>query len=344
VSVSGKQWFCNGQQIREITRRPTRAELYKTFSVYYIGGVGFSILKGDARQPPDHDVWHPLQFAFYNDEDYSSFVTNAGQSHTLRLQPQDRRWAHLILPTTNHTHVQASSPDYGGIIGELPIFLALMAFTTSREYLPAVLPHTFINGTWEPTHQWRMESRSNPLRARLILTLLRRTPPRRCGQGVHLPSKLPSEPATWLDRILRQRPLRLRDGRLRQILLLGSTRRRRYSLSRQAAGRFPLPSITFPESTVQYIAHYPANTLLRFPPHRLAACSRLFHDLFAQTLGRRTRLYERLPCGLRHYISSFIRYDSSLSAGGICVHTSLISRPFPYPDCNLRLRFAVKAE
>jgi hypothetical protein len=161
LGVSGKQWFCNRERIYEVTQRPPGALHYKTFSTYYIGGVGFSVLRGDARWPQNGDTWHPLQFAYYDDKTYSSFLTNAGQSQTLRLQPQDRRWADLILPNTNHTSTPATRQDWGGVVGELPIFLALLAFSTSREYLPNVLPRTFIKGVWSPTHDWQMDRKLN---------------------------------------------------------------------------------------------------------------------------------------------------------------------------------------
>ncbi|KAJ4377567.1 hypothetical protein N0V83_000392 [Neocucurbitaria cava] len=157
--VTGKQWFCNTQRIFEIPQRPANAQPYKTFSVYYVGGVGFYVLKGDARSPPDDDVFHKLQFNYYNNHDFSSYLTDAGQYHTLRLQPQDQRWAHMLLPNIYHSDQTAPSQQYGGIIGELPIFLALMAFTTSRNYLPSVLPHTFTGGAWVQSHQWQMQSR-----------------------------------------------------------------------------------------------------------------------------------------------------------------------------------------
>jgi hypothetical protein len=157
VGVSGRQWFFDSQQIYEVTQRPTGAQLYKRFSVYYIGGAGFSILRGDARHPPNGETWHPLQFTYNDDGTYSSFLTNVGHEHTLRLQPQDPQWAHLMLPTHNHTHDIAPHRGLGGLIGELPIFLALLAFTTSREYLPSVLPHTMSNGVWAPTHAWQTD-------------------------------------------------------------------------------------------------------------------------------------------------------------------------------------------
>jgi hypothetical protein len=102
------------------------------------------------------ESWHPLQFTYNDDGTYSSFLTNAGQGQTLCLQPRDSQWAHLILPTNNHTEEIAPDNSRGGVIGELPIFLALLASTTSRNYLPSVLPHTFSKEGWAPSHAWQM--------------------------------------------------------------------------------------------------------------------------------------------------------------------------------------------
>lgn len=157
--VSGRQWFFN-RQIIEVPQRPPNALLYKTYSVYYVGGAGFYILRGDARNPPNDDVFHKLQFGrLHNDnnDDFSSYLTNAGQYCTLRVQPRDPRWARMLLPTIYHSHQPTSSADYGGLIGELPIFLALMAFTTSRELVSSVLPHMFIGGSWVQEHPWQMQ-------------------------------------------------------------------------------------------------------------------------------------------------------------------------------------------
>jgi hypothetical protein len=170
VGVSGKQWFCDTIRIYE-TPIPRDAQFYKTFSVYYVGGVGFWVLNGDARRPPNDDDWHPLQFAFPN-TDYAAYLTNAGQSQALHMQPQDGRWAHMLLPTTNHTHNPAPTAEWGGLIGELPILLALVAFSTSREYLPSVLPYTFSNGSWVTSHDWQMPSELSPCAAQCLTNLL----------------------------------------------------------------------------------------------------------------------------------------------------------------------------
>jgi hypothetical protein len=159
VGTSGRYWLCNGQQIEEIGECPAGSQLYKTYSVYYVGGVGFWILQGDARNPPPCNVFHKLQFDYYDSVGYTSYLTNVGQYSTLRLQPQDRRWADMLLPNIYHSSTPTTSQQYGGVVGELPIFLALMAFSTSRGELPGVLPYMFRSGAWVPTHQWLRDSK-----------------------------------------------------------------------------------------------------------------------------------------------------------------------------------------
>ncbi|KAG9193191.1 hypothetical protein G6011_03226 [Alternaria panax] len=153
VGASGKTWLCDGLQIRE-TSFPWTAQLYKTFSVYYASGAGFWVLEGDARNPPNDDVFHKLQFNYHLYPPESSYLTCSGQHNMLRVQPQ-RGWANMLLPDIYHTNAAPSSAQYGGLVGELPIFLALMAFTTSREYLPFVLPHLFTAGNWVTSHTWQ---------------------------------------------------------------------------------------------------------------------------------------------------------------------------------------------
>jgi hypothetical protein len=157
VGASGRTWLCDGSQIYEVAL-PRNAQLYKTFSVYYASGAGFWVLNGDARNPPDADIFHRLQFNYHTQTPESSFLTNAGQNNILCVQPQDNRAARMLLPDIYHTNATASSPQHGGIVGELPIFLALMAFTTSREYLPSVLPYMFAGGNWITTHTWQFAS------------------------------------------------------------------------------------------------------------------------------------------------------------------------------------------
>jgi hypothetical protein len=121
--------------------------------MYYAEGSGFWVLKGDGRAPPSDDDWHKLRFDTY-DSRGSSYLTNAGQLSTLHVQPYSEHWAHLLLPDIYHSRTLATREQPGGLTGELPIFLGLMAFTTTQENLQGVLPYTFSGGRWI-THNWQ---------------------------------------------------------------------------------------------------------------------------------------------------------------------------------------------
>jgi hypothetical protein len=150
--------YCDGHQISWLAQLPPGASVYKQYSTYYAEGSGFWILRGDARAPPPDDDWHKLRFDTYDNRG-SSYLTSAGQLSTLHVQPRGENWAALLLPDIYHSRTPATQECPGGLTGELPIFLALVAFTTNRENLQSVLPHTFSGGRWG-THSWQAPRRS----------------------------------------------------------------------------------------------------------------------------------------------------------------------------------------
>ena len=75
---------------------------------------------------------------------------------TLRMQRSDQLWPRLLLPDIYHAHhIMADERylGYGGLKGDLPVLLALIAFSTSREQLRHVLPNIFIGGAWQTHNQ-----------------------------------------------------------------------------------------------------------------------------------------------------------------------------------------------
>jgi hypothetical protein len=152
--------YCDGQQISWLAQLPRGALVYKQFSTYYAEGSGFWILKGDARAPPPDDDWHKLRFDTY-DSRGTSYLTNSGQLSTLHVQPTraSQNWAALLLPDIYHSHIPATPNCPGGLTGELPIFLALVAFSTAVENLQGVLPYIFKDGRWN-SHNWQCPRRS----------------------------------------------------------------------------------------------------------------------------------------------------------------------------------------
>ncbi|KAF2269368.1 hypothetical protein CC78DRAFT_278167 [Lojkania enalia] len=149
--VSGKLWYCDRQRIYEVSSLPpTGCIPYKTFSAYYSGGIGIWCLRGDATTAIEWDNWHPLRFD-HDSSDYSSFLTNAGTENTLFYQRPDQVWPRILLPDIYHTTRAMGYGTYGGLKGELPIFLALQALSTSKDEFLRVLPYLFVDGEWR-TH------------------------------------------------------------------------------------------------------------------------------------------------------------------------------------------------
>lgn len=156
--VTGSWWYCDGQQIYTIgSSRPSGSHQFKTITMYYCAGLGFWILNENALTISNESwqTWHPLRFT-HADNDYSSHATGAGDMPTLRMQRSDQTWPRLLLPDIYHA--PQILPDnqyrgYGGLNGELPILLALVAFSTSRERLRDVLPMAFQQEAWQTHNQ-----------------------------------------------------------------------------------------------------------------------------------------------------------------------------------------------
>lgn len=157
--ASGHWWFCNGQQIYESpTGLPPGSQFYRNCSMYYGAGVGIWVMTRDATTltSEDWESWRLLTFD-HNAHDYSSYLTNAGQSSTLCVQRSDQRWPQLLLPDIYRTERRIEGAQYGGLTGELPIFLGLVALSTSRTYVAGAIRQSFQNGAWY-VHQYAQPS------------------------------------------------------------------------------------------------------------------------------------------------------------------------------------------
>lgn len=151
--VSGYVWYCNGQQIYQIPQLPQGALHYSTYSMYYSTGHGFWVLRGDATQAQDWESWHPLRFE-WDSQNYSSYLTNAGQQNSLRTQRASQLWPRMLLPDIYHTESMTGHQSYGGLRGELPILLGLIAHMTTRENLAEWIPRMFQGGAWMEYDQY----------------------------------------------------------------------------------------------------------------------------------------------------------------------------------------------
>ncbi|ORY19508.1 hypothetical protein BCR34DRAFT_471842 [Clohesyomyces aquaticus] len=150
--ISGMWWGCDGQTVSQ-THLPRRSMLYKACSMYFNGGEGFRVLDGDATRPSRDTAWHPLRFD-WDETNYSSYLTAAGQHSTLRTQRADQVWPRMLLPDIYHTQSFTSNSQYGGLKGDLPTFLGLLAFSVHPARLQDILPTLFRDGSW---HTYSLE-------------------------------------------------------------------------------------------------------------------------------------------------------------------------------------------
>jgi hypothetical protein len=146
--VSGEIWLCDFQGIQPLNLPlPSGANLYAVTSAYYCAGYGFWALMGDATQP-DEECWRPLTFD-HDYSDYSSYLSNAGSMQTLRCQRPDQLWPKMLLPGIYQVPPTPTNSAYGGMKGDLALFLALIAFSLSKEHLQQYLISMLIGGKWQ---------------------------------------------------------------------------------------------------------------------------------------------------------------------------------------------------
>jgi hypothetical protein len=147
--ASGQWWLCekdNKVQRLASPNPPVGSSLYKTFSTIYSDGHGFHVLRGDAINPPAGEAWQHLWFE-WNERTLSSALTNAGTARALRVQDPSAWWPHMLLPDIYHGPTYTAA-GYGGLTGELAIFLALVALSMKPERLLTELPRLTEKGEW----------------------------------------------------------------------------------------------------------------------------------------------------------------------------------------------------
>ena len=146
--VSYTWWYCNGQTIQHWgNSTPPNASHYSVFSTYFHDGHGFWVLRGEATNPPTEEAWHQLQF-LHDPTDHSSSLTNAGTHAALRCHKSNNLWHGMLLPDIYHGPVYDYA-GYGGLTGDLPIFLSLLALSMDASRLQQMLPLLMNNGTWQ---------------------------------------------------------------------------------------------------------------------------------------------------------------------------------------------------
>jgi hypothetical protein len=149
--ISGDWWLCGSHQISPVPDVSTGllegAGFYRAVSMYYAEGYGFWVGHGDATSS-SFGLWRGLTFE-HDEKDYSSFLTTAGTSSTLRCQRPDQQWPRMLLPDIYHTYPMATNHTYGGLKGDLSMFLALIAFSMHSSDLSNYICGMYLEGRWQ---------------------------------------------------------------------------------------------------------------------------------------------------------------------------------------------------
>lgn len=182
AGATGVLWLCDGWQIKRLVDNslPRSAKMYKTYSMYYCHGKGFQVLRDNAISPRREEIWLPLSFD-HDRTDYSSYLTNARFEPALHCYRTDQKWMKMLLPDVYHGSWPVPVP-YGGLKGELAIFLALIAFAIPVDRLQQDLPAMFHSGKWQQYEMGNGSMCAHSLCkvATVSLTIHYRVPQARC--------------------------------------------------------------------------------------------------------------------------------------------------------------------
>ena len=102
----------------------------------------------DEPDDPDENTsdWKIMHFDWPADNTYTSSVTARGEHPNLRLQGRDQPWVEQLIPeryfaAPNYRVLAARPHNFGGMTGELPIMIALIAFSVRSNQVHAALTH-----------------------------------------------------------------------------------------------------------------------------------------------------------------------------------------------------------
>ncbi|KAF2492289.1 hypothetical protein BU16DRAFT_445510, partial [Lophium mytilinum] len=151
--ISGRYWLNDGYCNREIAGPPQGSVHFKTYSMYY--DAGFWISASDASRPDiEAKPWRRVSFE-WDKATYASHLAHAGDCSTLRTQRPGQDWPRNLLPNIYHAPSNCWTADthnqYGGLVGELPILLGLIAFSISISYADYAISTCFSKGSYK-TH------------------------------------------------------------------------------------------------------------------------------------------------------------------------------------------------
>ncbi|KAK4565870.1 hypothetical protein LTR86_003719 [Recurvomyces mirabilis] len=165
-------FYYDGENTERSDADMNNLEPYKEFSLYHDHGV-FWLYPGDAsaeqvgdgrdghgRLPPtsadansdvdteeDNPDWAMLNFELLPSR--SSYASTNTRQRRLPLRRRHQLWPDQLLPDPHQVEAEAASytsnPEHGGLNGELPVLLGLMAMALPQQHMFAMLPSCIVN-------------------------------------------------------------------------------------------------------------------------------------------------------------------------------------------------------
>lgn len=153
---TGPTYWYDGWRIARYTM-PVETDSHRTFTIYLDESHSFWIVPFDATR---HSVvanqydWRELSFC-HNDSytPNSTYACYGGEYPQLCSQRRSQLWPPVLFPLRYHVPYEQIKPDdelqYGGLIGELPILLALIAFSVPSTEVNDILPQCIGQVPWQ---------------------------------------------------------------------------------------------------------------------------------------------------------------------------------------------------
>ncbi|KAI7467044.1 hypothetical protein KC357_g7214 [Hortaea werneckii] len=99
----------------------------------------------DEEETEERPDWSTMSFSVGSS--YTSYAGQRQQQQRLHCRRRDQLWATQLFTDIYTAQQETQNPQYGGLNGELPLLIALLALTMPPGYLPTHLPQC-IGNTW----------------------------------------------------------------------------------------------------------------------------------------------------------------------------------------------------
>ena len=175
-------FYHNGQTTTPVASLPQGTEEYGTYSVYHDESVFWTVdydackervqngreedsgdeanndqSDSEDEEEDERDTWSPLKFKQVDNNECfrMSFAGRRLEHRRLRAQRPDQLWATQLLPDGYQARPEdnTQNPRCGGLVGDLPLLLALMTMSVPYQHIASCLPQMIVNlpntrGSW----------------------------------------------------------------------------------------------------------------------------------------------------------------------------------------------------